>query len=120
MAVVEKEAFLQRIAEIATDESVRLGLFEDFTDSFISATEKGESTPPDYESDDNPYKKKHADILRRYEERFLGKKPDKVSPVNKESSEEDSERHELPSTQDDTLHREPVKDEDIFEPVDRI
>lgn len=62
MAVRSKSEILEVISKI-TDEAAKTGLMEDVSDSWKDA--------PDYESADNPYKEKFADMERRYRERFL-------------------------------------------------
>lgn len=71
MAQVERETFLKMLTDNVSDESVRLTLLEDFSDSIGNWQGKAESKPVDWESDDNPYKGRYADIYGRYQSRFL-------------------------------------------------
>lgn len=69
MAQVEREAFLKMLTDNVSDESIRLTLLEDFSDSI--GNWQGETKPVDWESDDNPYKGRYADVYARYQSRFL-------------------------------------------------
>lgn len=72
MAQVAKEAFLKMLTDNVGDESIRLTMLEDFSDSVTKWGEGGsEPKPVDWESDDNPYKAKYNDIYGRYQSRFL-------------------------------------------------
>ena len=75
MAKVTREDFLNRIREKFPDDTERISILEDFDDSFdvIGAG----SGPVDYESDENPWKQKHSELLAKYEERLLTGVPEK-------------------------------------------
>lgn len=77
---LEMPAFIEKYGALIPDEDERKPEFlEDIADSLTTASEPQK---PDYESDDNPYKKKSQDaearakdLQKRYIERFMGGTP---------------------------------------------
>lgn len=69
MAVVSVEEILKRLGEALETDDAALALMEDVSDTLKAI----ESPQVDWESDDNPHKKRAEELALRYKERFYGK-----------------------------------------------